>query len=47
MLPTTLIILKETQKKDRRIYLADESKNIYLLAIHSLCVFANNTKLPS
>lgn len=44
---TILIILKETQKKDGPIYLTAERENICLLAIHNLCIFANNTKLRS
>lgn len=42
MPPTILIILKDTQKKDRPIYFTAERENICLLVICSLCIFANN-----
>lgn len=42
MPPTILIILKDTQKKDRPIYFTAEREKICLLVICSLCIFTNN-----
>lgn len=47
MPPTILIISKETQKKDGPIYLTAERESTCLSAIHSHCIFTNNTKLRS